>query len=110
MPQGGPHQGPAPHVNPAFFQAPHQGPPPPNDQYNRMGGGPGQYGGHGDYGRHGGGDGPTTPQISEIEFEEIMNKNRSISSGAISRAVSDASSGKFTNSKTTRCDVHVSFL
>lgn len=97
MPPGS-HQGPAPHVNPAFFQPQHQQGPPQNDPY-RMGGGQGgppQYGGHGDYSRHmGGGDGPMGPQVSDIEFEEIMNKNRTISSGAIARAVSDASAGKF---------------
>lgn len=32
--------------------------------------------------------------LSEAEFEEIMNRNRAISSSAISRAVSDASAGK----------------
>lgn len=31
--------------------------------------------------------------LSETEFEEIMNRNRAISSSAISRAVSDASAG-----------------
>lgn len=31
--------------------------------------------------------------LSEAEFEEIMNRNRAISSSAISRAVSDASAG-----------------
>ena len=90
MPPSG-HQGPAPHVNPAFFQQQHPAPQ-SNDMYNRMNNAPGQYG---DYNRHMGG-GDTTmgaPQISDIEFEEIMNKNRSISSGAISRAVADASAG-----------------
>ena len=32
--------------------------------------------------------------LSEAEFEEIMNRNRAISSSAISRAVSDASAGE----------------
>lgn len=36
--------------------------------------------------------------LSEAEFEEIMNRNRAISSSAISRAVSDASAGKAHNS------------
>lgn len=35
--------------------------------------------------------------LSEAEFEEIMNRNRAISSSAISRAVSDASAGKKNN-------------
>lgn len=33
--------------------------------------------------------------LSEAEFEEIMNRNRAISSSAISRAVSDASAGDY---------------
>lgn len=37
-------------------------------------------------------DAARTP-LSEAEFEEIMNRNRAISSSAISRAVSDASAG-----------------
>jgi hypothetical protein len=36
-------------------------------------------------------DGP--PPISEIEFEEIMGRNRTVSSSAIARAVSDAAAG-----------------
>lgn len=35
------------------------------------------------------------PAISEAEFEEIMNRNRTVSSSAIARAVSDAAAGKF---------------
>lgn len=38
-------------------------------------------------------DSARTP-LSEAEFEEIMNRNRAISSSAISRAVSDASAGE----------------
>lgn len=37
-------------------------------------------------------DGP--PPISEAEFEEIMGRNRTVSSSAIARAVSDAAAGK----------------
>ena len=37
-------------------------------------------------------DGP--PPLSEAEFEDIMNRNRTVSSSAIARAVADASSGK----------------
>lgn len=33
--------------------------------------------------------------ISEVEFEEIMNRNRTVSSSAISRAVRDASAGDY---------------
>ena len=39
-------------------------------------------------------DAARTP-LSEAEFEEIMNRNRAISSSAISRAVSDASAGLY---------------
>lgn len=38
--------------------------------------------------------GPLPPPVSEAEFEEIMNRNRAISSSAISKAVSGASAGK----------------
>lgn len=34
------------------------------------------------------------PPLSEAEFEDIMNRNRTVSSSAIARAVADASSGK----------------
>lgn len=37
--------------------------------------------------------GPLPPPVSEAEFEEIMNRNRAISSSAISKAVSGASAG-----------------
>lgn len=43
------------------------------------------------YGPPGGVD----PPISEPEFEEIMGRNRSVSSTAISRAVSDAAAGDY---------------
>ena len=36
-------------------------------------------------------DGP--PPLSEAEFEEIMGRNRTVSSSAIARAVSDAAAG-----------------
>jgi len=36
-------------------------------------------------------------QISENEFEELMSKNRHVSSNAITRAVSDASVGDFSS-------------
>lgn len=93
------HSGPAPHVNPAFFggagaSVPGQADPygrPPNAQ------GSGSYGGG--YEQRGaglgsGGDAQLMMQISESEFEELMGKNRNVSSNAISRAVSDASAGK----------------
>lgn len=109
-----PQHGPAPHVNPAFFnqnplpqpQGPNpmsQGPPisgPPNPHFNqpRPAAGwpapvnklpgapfeqPPQTG--------------MTPQISETEFEEIMNRNRTVSSSAIARAVSDAAAGEYSS-------------
>ncbi|XP_015929097.2 cleavage and polyadenylation specificity factor subunit 6-like [Parasteatoda tepidariorum] len=39
--------------------------------------------------------------VSEAEFEEIMSRNRSVSSNAISRAISDASSGDYANAVET---------
>ncbi|KAH7725419.1 Protein CFIM-2 b [Aphelenchoides avenae] len=35
--------------------------------------------------------------ISEMEFEEIMNRNRTVSSSALTRAVSDAAAGDFSS-------------
>lgn len=37
--------------------------------------------------------GPPPSTVSEAEFEEIMKRNRAISSSAISKAVSGASAG-----------------
>lgn len=37
---------------------------------------------------------PIHPQMSEAEFEEIMQRNRTVSSSAIARAVSDAAAGE----------------
>ena len=34
------------------------------------------------------------PSISDAEFEEILSRNKTVSSSAISRAVQDASAGK----------------
>lgn len=80
---------PAPHVNPAFFQGapgPMQGMPPNFNQ-----GGPP---------RNSPWPGPNVPPaaqppISEAEFEEIMGRNRTVSSSAIARAVSDAAAGEY---------------
>jgi cleavage and polyadenylation specificity factor subunit 6/7 len=58
--------GPAPHVNPAFFPQGPPGYPPPI--------------------HHG---------LSEQEFEEIMSRNRTVSSSAIARAVQDASNNEY---------------
>lgn len=35
------------------------------------------------------------PPISEAEFEEVMSRNRTVSSSAIARAVSDAAAGEY---------------
>jgi cleavage and polyadenylation specificity factor subunit 6/7 len=43
-----------------------------------------------------GGDTPTNMvSISEAEFQEIMERNKVVSSSAIARAVQDASSGMY---------------
>jgi len=36
----------------------------------------------------------SSSRLSEAEFEEILQRNKTVSSSAISRAVQDASSGK----------------
>ena len=111
------HGGPAPHVNPAFFNQ--QNPMP---QHAAVGGpvmgGPGpQHGMPGNiphFNQQAPGprnmwpivankpgfeqpSGPQQPQISEVEFEEIMGRNRTVSSSAIARAVSDAAAGEYTS-------------
>uniref|UniRef100_A0A8C4ZFL1 Cleavage and polyadenylation specificity factor subunit 6 n=1 Tax=Gadus morhua TaxID=8049 RepID=A0A8C4ZFL1_GADMO len=96
-PPGGPP--PAPHVNPAFFPPPGNNNMPPND--NRRPPGPNDpYGPPPPYERDYGGPGGREMEVSrtplsEAEFEEIMNRNRAISSSAISRAVSDASAADY---------------
>ncbi|XP_065206960.1 cleavage and polyadenylation specificity factor subunit 6-like isoform X2 [Planococcus citri] len=90
-PHGPPQQlPPAPHVNPAFFQQPQQHQT-------------GQHVGHG-YGSqsssrpYGGGDAHREHHglaINEQEFEEIMSRNRTVSSSAITRAVADAAAGEY---------------
>lgn len=111
------HQGPAPHVNPAFFNqnqgpGPIQGPPggqPPNmppNQFNQNSGMPPQRGPW-----QGGPQTakpannasfnepapPSSSSLSEVEFEEIMTRNRTVSSSAIARAVSDAAAGEYSS-------------
>ena len=111
MPPRGPqmpmNQGPAPHVNPAFFNN-NMGQGPPMQQ--NMGGAPPHFNQQGP--RPGlnwplagpnkipgqGFEVPPTnaqPPISEVEFEEIMGRNRTVSSSAIARAVSDAAAGEY---------------
>lgn len=36
-----------------------------------------------------------TPLMSDQEFEEVMSRNRTVSSSAIARAVSDAAAGEY---------------
>ncbi|XP_025084787.1 cleavage and polyadenylation specificity factor subunit 6-like isoform X2 [Pomacea canaliculata] len=98
---------PAPHVNPAFFAPPPthaQAPlpvmthPPPADPYARpppVSHPSDQYGrpilDSSSQRRHE----PPPPAISDQEFEEIFQRNKTVSSSAINRAVMDASSGDF---------------
>uniref|UniRef100_A0A6I8N0F0 Cleavage and polyadenylation specificity factor subunit 7 n=1 Tax=Ornithorhynchus anatinus TaxID=9258 RepID=A0A6I8N0F0_ORNAN len=50
------------------------------------------------YNHHGSRElGPPPSTVSEAEFEEIMNRNRAISSSAISKAVSGASAGDYSD-------------
>lgn len=98
----GPPQGPAPHVNPAFFN---QSGPHPNPSINPHGGPQPSIPPHGappHFNQQGAPRGPwpgppgkpsnqsfpeqgITPQLSEVEFEEIMARNRTVSSSAIAR-------------------------
>jgi cleavage and polyadenylation specificity factor subunit 6/7 len=87
-PPGMPNQ-PAPHVNPAFFPqnpGPMQGMPPNFNQ----GGPPRNWPGNPNIP-----PAAQQPPISEAEFEEIMGRNRTVSSSAIARAVSDAAAGEY---------------
>ncbi|XP_078405153.1 cleavage and polyadenylation specificity factor subunit 6-like isoform X1 [Cetorhinus maximus] len=94
---------PAPHINPAFFIPPNAGlpppvdnrglPPPPTDAYGRPS--PSQY--NREEFKRGRDSDPSSPPLSEAEFEEMMNKNRAISSSAISKAVAGASTGDYGN-------------
>ncbi|KAK3592563.1 hypothetical protein CHS0354_000892 [Potamilus streckersoni] len=102
MPPPGHHVAPAPHVNPAFFPPPSHGQPPPippphavpNDPYSRPPP-PVAYASGDAYrppteSRH-----DQSPALNEAEFEEIFQRNKTVSSSAISRAVQDASAGDF---------------
>lgn len=110
MPPRGPPQmpinnQPAPHVNPAFFNQNNmnQGPPMQNMgapiHFNQQGPRPGMWpvGGPNKMPGPGFEVSPTNaqPPISEVEFEEIMGRNRTVSSSAIARAVSDAAAGEY---------------
>lgn len=91
---------PAPHVNPAFFNQGAPMPPnlgaPPSQHFNQQGPRPNNNMGWGNKGFEGqsSGGAPSQP-ISEAEFEEIMGRNRTVSSSAIARAVSDAAAGEY---------------
>ncbi|KAL8591506.1 hypothetical protein ACOMHN_000521 [Nucella lapillus] len=108
-PVGGPL--PSPHVNPAFFTPPPthtQAPPPvlghpiPADPYSRPPPAAHPNDRNEPYGRSAPESVPMSrrhepppPAISEQEFEEIFQRNKTVSSSAINRAVMDASSGDF---------------
>lgn len=86
---------PSPHINPAFFHQ--QGVPPglaPTSQteiYSRPP--PAQFSDYRSVGDRG--PEPNPSAVSESEFEEIMGRNRTVSSSAIARAVADASAGDY---------------
>lgn len=120
-PGGPPHGGPAPHVNPAFFNQ--GGGPPQHGGGPPMGGPHGPPGtqagmamphqGPPHFAQQGAPRGPwpgaqakpagpfpeqaIVPQLNEVEFEEIMGRNRTVSSSAIARAVSDAAAGEYSS-------------
>ena len=48
---------------------------------------------------------PPMQILSEVEFEEILQRNKTVSSSAISRAVQDASSGKLSSYMLSRLDL-----
>lgn len=84
---------PAPHVNPAFFNQsmpPNIAGAPPAPHFNQQGPRPSMNWNQ---------QGPAVaqPPISEAEFEEIMGRNRTVSSSAIARAVSDAAAGEYSS-------------
>lgn len=88
----------APHPPPPNHFA--QGPAgPPRGQWPGAMGGVGKLPGAGGGGGFPGDQGmtPAAPQISEVEFEEIMARNRTVSSSAIARAVSDAAASEYSS-------------
>ncbi|XP_043827392.1 cleavage and polyadenylation specificity factor subunit 7 isoform X1 [Dromiciops gliroides] len=95
---------PALHLNPAFFPPPNAAVGPPPDAYIKASA---PYNHHGRSKCHGRSGmvlspcsrelGPPPPTVCETEFEEIMNRNRAISSSAISKAVSGASAGDYSD-------------
>lgn len=115
MPPRGPPQmpmnnqgAPAPHVNPAFFNQNNMGQGPPMQanmggappHFNQQGPRPGMWPNVGGPNKMPGPGFDTPPvnaqpPISEAEFEEIMGRNRTVSSSAIARAVSDAAAAEY---------------
>ncbi|NXW49361.1 CPSF7 factor, partial [Nyctiprogne leucopyga] len=79
---------PALHLNPAFFPPPNTALAPPPDTYGKA---------MAPYNHSSRELGPPPTPVSEVEFEEIMNRNRAISSSAISKAVSGASAGDYSD-------------
>ncbi|NXN45450.1 CPSF7 factor, partial [Rhinoptilus africanus] len=71
-----------------FFNRPPAALPPPPDTYGKA---------MAPYNHSSRELGPPPPPVSEVEFEEIMNRNRAISSSAISKAVSGASAGDYSD-------------
>ncbi|CAL8112984.1 unnamed protein product [Orchesella dallaii] len=93
---------PSPHVNPAFFQSHHfPGPPPPGTNCEQSSNGSPSSGPDTRTRNNELFVSPTKERSSFsslndiIDTEEIMSRNRSVSSSAISRAVSDAAAGDF---------------
>lgn len=102
--------GPAPHVNPAFFNQnagpggpipPHGGGAPQQQQHfnQQAPRGPWPPQGAPKPANTNFNDAPVVPAtpLSEVEFEEIMARNRTVSSSAIARAVSDAAAGEYSS-------------
>ncbi|XP_060626852.1 cleavage and polyadenylation specificity factor subunit 7 isoform X1 [Anolis sagrei] len=79
---------PALHLNPAFFPPPNAAMGPPPDPYSKA---------SAPYNHNSRELIPLQPPLSEAEFEDIMNRNRAISSSAISKAVSGASAGDYSD-------------
>lgn len=118
----GPQQGPAPHVNPAFFNQggppqhqihPHAAPVPIGQPPNMPAHGPQAHFSPIENTQRGPWSGPPVkpagvpptsfpeqvppPQVNEVDFEEVMARNRTVSSSAIARAVSDAATGEYSS-------------
>ncbi|KAM4617195.1 cleavage and polyadenylation specificity factor subunit 7 isoform 1-T2 [Discoglossus pictus] len=79
---------PALHLNPAFFPPPNSALGPPPDPFKMI---PNPY-------LHVRDSKAPLSNVSEAEFEELMNRNRAISRSALSNAVSGATSGQYSNS------------